>query len=314
MIKKSKHSKNLKIMDIHNYFSSDTGFWTNKGIKKFNQFKDKDEVLVRGRNKWRKATLRCAGIQSMIELIVNKGDLWFKIKTTENNLWKIFKSKRPILTRLLNPGMRLKYFIKQPKFELNNIGIQHGIIYGDGYQYSNMCGINFSNNQKELVKYFPHNYTNIKGLPKEWKELPSTENKEYLYGFLAGWFAVSGYIRDRDRAIVLSNSNKKIIEWIRNICMTLDITTFFSEPIIERWFLSQVKKTRYGVIISRDFLPDSFFLLSSHRCKILTQKYKKSFWTVYSVVKTIVKEKGWYVVEPQKKEFVLEHGILTVAS
>lgn len=74
-------------MALYNCFKADTKFWTNEGLKSFQDFQDGDKVIVKGSNKWVDATVKCFGEQELWKLTVQKGSVQDTIYTTKNHRW-----------------------------------------------------------------------------------------------------------------------------------------------------------------------------------------------------------------------------------
>jgi ribonucleoside-triphosphate reductase len=74
-------------MALNNCFKRDTTFWTDKGLKSFEDFEHGDSVVIRGKNTWKKATIQCFGEQEIVELTVANNEKLVTIKTTANHRW-----------------------------------------------------------------------------------------------------------------------------------------------------------------------------------------------------------------------------------
>lgn len=314
-------------MALYNCFDFSTEFWTDRGLKKFSDFNDGDDVTVRGKNKWVNAKVKCFGKDRLWKLIVRKGSEIREIMTTENHRW-IVKNKRDgsyyktnlLVTKELYENLKLVSFVKRTNhhdLQICGVGIQHGIVFGDGTFRSNVnsCSITLCDNKKELSRYFstPRKYNNtITGLPSTWKQLPSLDmNKEYLLGFIAGWFATDGYI-GKNSCMSISNKDKDVLQGLRNILFKLDISTGkIRLSRTENPFTGEYSPL-YSVSINREYVPESFFIRDDQRDRLKPcSNCKKMDWRVVSVEPTDRVEDVWCVVEPSQEEFTLECGILT---
>ena len=74
-------------MSLNNCFQRETKFWTNEGLKSFSDFKDGDSVVVRGKNKWVPATVKCFGQAPLWKLTVGKSGIQNTIFVTANHRW-----------------------------------------------------------------------------------------------------------------------------------------------------------------------------------------------------------------------------------
>ena len=312
-------------MALNNCFSADTKFWTDQGLTSFFEYKDGDKVIVRGKNKWTEATVKSFGEQELWKLTVQKKNKQCTIYTTAGHRW-LAKTKKGDgkytfkikTTEELESNWKLASFAKRTNFhdlEVCTIGIQHGIVFGDGTKHpdTNNCKIQLCGDKKELARYFfspRRENTTITGLPNTWKDLPSLSmNKEYLLGFLAGWFATDGSMgQTSDMSLI--NSNPQILQWARDALFKLDITTSDVKMSRERSPYDGTIKPSYRIYINRENVPEKIFLRDSH-----IQRFKPSkeypVWRVVEVEPTDRVETVWCVVEPEFEEFTLENGILT---
>lgn len=277
-------------MSLYNCFKADTKFWTSEGLKSFQDFQDGEAVIVRGNKKWVNATVKCFGEQKLWKLTIQKESVQDVIYTTEGHRWLIkqegndkydFKVKT---TSELETNWELQSFAKRTNFrdmEICPTGKQHGTIFGNSFKDLEL-------NNCETCS------------PSIWKNLPSlTMNKEYLLGFLSGWFASNGYMNENSN-MSLSNNNIKVLEAARDIFFKLDITC---GPI-------ESYNSSYHMSINMENIPEKFFFKDSH-VKLYTYTSKINHWKVVNVEPTDIIEHVWCVVEPEHEEFTLENGILT---
>lgn len=314
----------LGLPSLQNCFRQDTEFWTSDGIRSFKNFKDGDIVNIRGKSKWLPATIKNFGPQKLVKLVVRYMTAYREIFTTANHRW-IVKTKigdgiynwKQIETTSLQKGQKLAMFVKKTNFHAINmcpVGIQHGIVFGDGNMRGNVdnCAITLCGEKKELSSFFftsRKNNREITGLPNTWKTLPSINmNKEYLYGFLAGWCATDGNVSGCQ--LTLSNKNKEVLEWARGAFAKIDIS---SGPVVMMREVSPfdgTEKPCYRVAIYTYNIPKEFFIRSAHAEKFVAPKQKME-WRVESVEETNIVEDVWCVTEPKEECFTLADGILT---
>lgn len=316
---------NKGAMALNNCFRADTKFWTEDGLKSFNDFKDGDKVLVRGKNRWMPATVKSFGEQEIWKLTIQKKNTQTQIYTTAGHRW-IAKTKKGgrgynfkiKTTEELEENWKLQSFAKRTNFhsmEMCAVGIQHGIVFGDGtfHHETNNCKIQLCGDKTELCRLFfssRRNNTTITGLPNTWKKLPSLHmNKEYLFGFLAGWFATDGSI-SKSSELVISNKDQKTLEWLRSAFFKLDILTSPISLSRENSPFDNSYKPLYRVRIYRENLPETFFLRDLHKQRYTPSKENPE-WKVVEVERTGTSENVWCVVEPEFEEFTLENGVLT---
>ena len=303
----------MGLMSLQNCFTADTKFWTKEGIKSFSDYNDGDVVVVRGKDKWVNATIKSYEPQQIYELTVGLGKGRRIIRTTANHRWIVKKNDNKFTwktktTSELCDGWKLQPFANRTNFqclEMSAVGIQHGIIYGDGHQMSNVnsCGVTLCGDKnEELSKFF---LTVRTGLPSTWKDLPSLNmNKEYLYGFLAGWFSTDGSIQ-KSSQMSITNKSDDVLMWAKSAFSILGIIT---SPV--RLSSDENPRELYKLEIYRYHLPSEFFIRDSQK-----QRYHKlngnPDWRVVEVKPTNDVEPVWCVNEPEFEEFTLEDGILT---
>ena len=74
-------------MALNNCFKRSTTFWTDKGLRSFEDFEDGDQVIVMGKSKWMPATIKCFDEQELVELKVSNKEHVNTIYTTNNHRW-----------------------------------------------------------------------------------------------------------------------------------------------------------------------------------------------------------------------------------
>jgi ribonucleoside-triphosphate reductase len=309
-------------MALNNCFREDTKFWTYKGLKSFSDFDDGDSVMVRGRNKWLPATIKCFGEQELVELTIQKGGVKQTIFTTEKHRWLLDKNSKLQTTDELEKGCMLENSEKYNPIvhctEMSNAGIQHGIVYSRSNTLVNSKTADFElfgSKKEELSKFFTPDRTGITldtQLPVTWKNLPSINmTKDYFFGFLAGWFANYGRM-GLDGRMSISNSSKKVLEWLRDALFKIDIKTHPVSLVCSLPIDGVVGNPLYELYFINDNIPIEFFICDSQlsRFKAATREVD-STWEVVNVKNTGIVEKVWCVVEPNHEEFTLDCGILT---
>jgi len=133
-------------------------------------------------------------------------------------------------------------------------------------------------------------------------------NKEYLLGFIAGWFATDGHI-GKNSCMSISNNDKDVLQGLRDILFKLDITTGKIRLARTENPFNGEQSPLYSVSINRKGITESFFIRDDQRDRF--SNCKEMDWRVVSVEPTDKIEDVWCVVEPSKEEFTLECGILT---
>ena len=318
-----------------NCFKASEKFLTSEGYRSFDSFEDGSKVNVMVKQgSYREATVRRFGKEEIVELTLKKGKTTKIISTTANHRWLIrdysynyHTSEKT--TDTLEKGQLIPE-VRNPLSWKNikpcSVGIQHGIVFGDGTFAKNIgsCQIALQDDSQELVSYFNTgvilnngakggkilNQTVITGLPFNWKELPSLKaNKEYLLGFLMGWFSADG--STSSESAVLASSNEDNLEWAKSALALVGIyTTKIRLSRAIRPFDGS-DKPLYSLWIPRQYLTKNFFIRSKSKNDFIQGKKELESWTVESVVHTGKYEEVWCVQEPETETFVLEDGILT---
>lgn len=312
----------------YNCFSRDTEFLTDKGLKSFNEFKDGDKVRVlTSTGGWREATVRSFGEEEIIELVVQRGRRTKTIKTTGNHRWFVRKSKgenkyveKTTLELKQGDVLRTKKRYDHTSIVPCSIGIQHGIVFGDGTfdKKKNHCRVVLVGDKKELADLFTTgskctagkaDQLIVYGLPNNWKQLPSTDmNVEYLMGFLMGLFAADGSNCNGQHTI--SSSDREVLEFVRKVAPLVGIQT--GDIRLSRAYspYNGEYAPLYSINLNAEDITKDFLLRSEH-IRNYSPCNKKLSWTVKEVRKTGVKEEVWCVQEPDTESFTLADGILT---
>lgn len=316
----------LGLPSLQNCLGSQVEFWTDQGVKKFSDFKDGERIMVRGKTSWMPATVKCFGEQPLVKLTMGMKNARREILCTANHRW-LAKTKKGdgvynykiIETSSLVPKMRLAPFTKKTNFhcmQMCPVGIQHGIVFGDGNIRGNVdnCAVTLCGKKKELSKFFftpRKDNREITGLPNTWKTLPSMDmNKEYIYGFLAGWFATDGCVSESGTSLNIHNKDREILQQARGLFSKIDIVTSDIKLFREISPFDGSDKPCYKIAIYRYNLPREF-MIRSDQIERFKEVDTNVDWKVISVEETDRIEPVWCVVEPENEEFTLANGVLT---
>lgn len=320
-------------------FAGEEKFLTDEGLKSFNQFKNGDKVRVVNKyGKFSKATIKELGEQPIFEVVLQKGQyLTKKIRTTGNHLWPVtynaqrqfgYKEKNYI-TEKLPLGKQFVSTFQKVNREIELEALLHGIVFGDGtyhkrgnYKNKN-CSISLCGDSRLLKKFFVDagyklterddiNQTRIYGLPDHWKTLPNTKDKNYIYSFIAGWFAADGSVSKTAGNISLSSINERALSWAMNnapICGLATQTTLKKRSNQKSSFGG---KDVFSLSFIKESLDIEFFVHPKKR-KWFRARSKQSskHWRIVDVHYTGDMEAVFCVEEPETNHFVLEGNILT---
>lgn len=320
----------------NNCLGGETKFITRDGLRTLEQCAGTEVTLLTSNGYWAKAEIVNFGEQKLYELVVSRAGTVKSIFTTTDHRWFVSKGqgendrslgKQEKLTRDLVAGDRLYqvfgYGISRNTPSL--AGIQHGLVFGDGTRVSDSNNFSSASIQlcgekdNTLLKYFlgydtKENQEGVKvsGLPRLYKEGPSMLNdRNYLYGWLAGYFAADGCV-SKEGNIILNSTNKENLETARDICHLLGIGV---NSINEQDRISNLTgdpSTLYSLTFMRETLVADFFLIEKHKERFLNNPSKRrSHWRVVAVNETDRFENVYCAVVPETHEFVLEDNILT---
>lgn len=239
----------------------------------------------------------------------------------------------------LRPGVhRLRYIFGQGiqgNVRPSPFGVAHGIAYGDGTTgsdsescgtYLYLCG----KKNEELLEYFPNSPTSfdsskgnegavrVADLPRFFRRPPSMrESKNYLYGWLAGYFAADGKINKKGNCVKISSSKYEDMALVRDVCCVLGIGTYsISQSVHTVNHKGNLKKfVGYEIGLMTSHLKADFFLLSEHRSRFEKHTSYRNRpvygWKVVSVESTGEVDEVYCPEVPNTNAFALADNILT---
>lgn len=316
-------------------FAGETKIITKNGIKSISDIVDTPVEVINGNGEWETVIFRSYGKQKLLKLTLTSNNKQKTIYATPEHEWIVQKHKNKIQTQNLHSGNRLeRMWIKRNEYiKIDTEGLRHGFIYGDGhinkqnkntFNYQmfiyNEDKYNFASKIFDIVRnkstdsrnsYGMINYTsklNYKNVPDY-----NTYSKEYLLGFLAGYFAADGNCSKH--SISISNSNKDDLIKIKHICTILGIATYSIGETIRNensngGIISYNREYPIYILrIVKSTVPDNFYVSAK---KPENESVYKSYlgYTVVSVEETDRFETVYCTVT-STHSFVLEDFILT---
>lgn len=310
---------------LYNCFSGDTEIITEDGIRALGELAGTNVTLLTTDGNWVDAPVRDFGVQKLRKVTLSRGGVEKVVFATPNHRWRVRDKRKKesrwktVETDELNTNHALPTVYANVDKVISHEGVRSGFIFGDGtlqssYSVAYFCG----DKDDELIPYFSDYEVRerldgvkyIPGLPKECKVLPNSReyNKDYLYGWLAGYFAADGHM-STDGQAVLASSNKRNLEAVRDICSVLGIGTYK---------IRQYKRLGYGkeetwiyyIGFVTNTLDEEFFLLKHHRERYKEPK-QESRWLVKSVEDTDREETVYCATVPDTGEFALADNVLT---
>lgn len=254
-----------------------------------------------------------------------------KLATSVGGLTR--STNRDVMTKDLKPGYRLSSLRQSGVGTLipNEDGIRHGVVFGDGSAQGKSASVTlWGEKDKQLLKYFPgrryydRNTANssilgtgisgiyVSGNLWAWmKAIPElTESDEYLYGWLAGYFAADGTVSEQGQ-VSLNSANLAHLEAVRDIAQKIGISTYGITMKMREGFPGRELSALYGIDFVTSTLNEEFFLTEIHRNRYNLRDYdfERLGWTVKSVKTTDRVEKVYCAVVPEYHSFALEHNI-----
>lgn len=325
--------------------AKETRVITDKGVFCISDIVGKEVEIINGNGTWEKVVFRSFGKQRLIKITLESMKKQKIIYATPEHRWFVYntgeaKSEniKEIVTQQLSSKMRLsqQWLSSVTVNHLDKEGVRHGFIYGDGCLKRTSKNGNFEHdvpfyNGKDfhVSRYFDNVYKpkgksayHYKGRTHytckyNAKQIPCLENtKEYLMGFLAGYFVADGYCHVRDSCIQFNSARKQELEKIKHLCTIVGIATY---PIrnetrqigANMGVIGIAKKEypMYKISLVRSTIPECFWITDKKpQNKIMYKSYLGH--KVKSVEETNRYEEV-FCCQTSTGSFVLEDFILT---
>jgi len=320
---------------LNNCLEGDVKFITKTGIKTLKECVGTEQTILTEGGKWVKAPIQEFGKQHLMKITLQRNGHTKIIYATPEHRWfvkdrrQIYRNKGwiEIFTKDLRPNVhRLQYCFGQgiKKIRPSKFGIAHGITYGDGtttYEEASVRIDLIGKKNKQLKKYFNSSHINSKkdcitvtGLPNFFRKLPNIqENKSYLLGWLAGYFAADGCVHKNGKCEI-SSANKANLEFVQNVCYRLGIGTYEIREDSRISNLTNKLHTLFRLTFIKSTLTKDFFLLKEHKKRFvssLENNCNHYHWTIISVEETDKYETVYCATVDKYGKFTLEGNILT---
>lgn len=316
-----------------NCLAGGTKVITREGVKDIKSLAGKTVEVITSRGKWVQAPFKSYGQQSVMEITLKKKNHRKKIRATLDHDWFVaqprhhhrkvsFQHRKKVKTSDLQPNDILVQVFPQLKATPSLVGIQHGIVWGDGTVGGGRTNASvslFGEKATDLLPLFNgHQVRDLEdgnkevwNLPLHFKSLVNLScDKAYLLGWLAGYFATDG-CTDNKGVCMLNSVDKDSIECVREVCQILGI---HCSPITwqerESYFNGEMQ-TVYKVHLKTNTLPPEFFLRKKHQERITAKHDRADYWKVESVELLGEKEEVFCCTVPETHCFTLEDSILT---
>ena len=331
------HDMDYMIQPMFNCFDSETKFITDKGVFKFSDFKDGDEVIVpTHKGNWKKAKVRCYGRNKLYQYTIstiNREKYGIDIIATENHRWFDENGNEQIGLYVGDKLLTKNYLYEDINTVLENAQIELlkswciGFAIGDGYtQYNKtknsitpytkirLCGdknkyINIFNrcgfNSCQVKDQNKDNTVWICGFDKNkflekklYANLSRNEIKFLMYGLLC-----ADGDRNKNGFSSISSSNPYICKMIEKY---MDLTGYFVTSKFEKNNITNYGKRTNPLttFVLQTYLPSVYYrkdgkvVIKPHTLKVIKKEYVKE-------------ELTWCLEVEDDKSFVLAGGIIT---
>lgn len=322
-------------------FSGETKVITRIGLKKIADIVNTPVEIINGNGDWETTTFRYCGDQKLYALQLTSRGKSKTILTTAEHEWIVQKRKSKLQTISLSYGMHLakKWYRKPQNLQPSLDGLKHGFIYGDGYYAGEVikeqckrfyaristkdkyifCQSVFDNiqqcskNEQEKIPGCALGRVSVKS-NRNLKLVPDiSENDDYLFGFLIGYFVADGNCSDE--SALFSSSHKRDLEKIKDICTKVGIPTYAicstTRTTDSNMGIVTLKKpsTIYTLRMVKSETPKEMF----YGCKRMVTKNTYNSYLGYKVIGVTPtgETAPVYCCETTTHSFVLEDFILT---
>ena len=280
--------------------------------------------------RWINARFDDYGQQRLWAIHLSRNGVSKTIFATDGHRWFARGRKSPLLTSNLSNGHRLEAAVPPARvdWELDDAGIRHGILFGDGTEYRGGYGtINLHGaKDAELAQWFPdqthhrHERANGEGYLRVYggkafagcKQLPHPSTSEpYLLGFLAGYLAADGHVA-KDGTVMLHSANPDHLEYVRDIATRLGIVTYGVTTQLRTGIDGKTSNVSRIHFVASTMHP-ALFLLSEARRRFAAaaKKFARLRWVVTGVEPTDRVETVYCAQVPEEHAFALDDNILT---
>lgn len=295
---------------IHHCFSGETMVATQDGPRRIDSLVGPVALLTS--SGWVDSEVRCFGEQRIWEVTVRRNKVKKVIRTTGKHRWFVGGSERT--TDQLLSGHRLDKALPdlvadagKPQVD----AIRHGFVYGDGTTLSTgKTTARFYGDKDCMREWFDRE----SGWPSWYKELPTTSDPDYLFWFMAGWFAADGCV-DEHGTPSLSSASEEDITFLVDTCWRVGVVCHRPRQqlreSVEVGGYTYKNHVMYSLTFSRGSLPVEFYLRDPHAARYRGAVAERLGWVVDSVVETDSVEPVYCGVVPELHEFVLDDYILT---
>lgn len=323
--------------------AGETQVVTFDGVKEIGSCAGTTQRLMTVGGKWVDAPIRSFGTQSLMKIVLRRNSVTKTIFATPEHRWFVVYGNRSAVgsrtaerrTDQLRPGHKLAFTLPRSMatrgVEPSPFGIAQGFVFGDGSDKGRgSYGQFFPPKDLPMVEYFPKASLSWRGkqggsgarwstpshYPYFFKELPDRdEASNYLYGWLAGYFAADGCV-SKEGQVTIASASRKNLEFVQNLATQLGIGTY-SIRLQKKNGGSKGNNADPSYVLGfmGTTLSSEFFCLSHHRENFVVAQNRERIdhpgWKVESVEVTDRVEEVFCAEVPETHAFVLEGFILT---
>ncbi|MEB3319329.1 MAG: ribonucleoside-triphosphate reductase, adenosylcobalamin-dependent, partial [Cyanobium sp.] len=285
--------------------------------------------VVNARGQWSAVTFRCYGRQDLMGVTFGrKGAEAMTVEATADHKWPVITGQDDCgrvvwgwkLTCDLRPGDRIpRVLAPKPKGSL--LGIQHGIIYGDGTRSGDRCFVDLCGDKEIELSEFFEDQRDLKwqfrcyperGSGIDFKALPDPGlGDEHLYGFIQGLLATDGSVGSNGLSL---SGSAETVAFIAEHAPRLGLLACKPRLMYAAGSGSNLGPRRsdvYRIHIARASFHSADLLRESMRRK-LRSAAASAHWTVRARPQVSFRDQPVYcTTEPRTHAFVLAGGLLT---
>ncbi|MFN7640772.1 MAG: hypothetical protein ACK5PR_03405, partial [bacterium] len=275
---------------------------------------------------WVSAEIKSFGMQDLAAYRFGHNSHSFTVYATAEHRWRL-SSGEFVHGKYLNVGDKIPFVM--PARQINDpldykLGVQHGLIYGDGSgRIDGTYIIRLCSDAEDLLPWFndhsvtyppsangdPVVYISKKDAWDELKKLPTPEKSDsYLIGFIRGWLAADGSVSKAGQVMLCAGPQEE--DWLRQWGAKFGYYCAGSSLLpAETNFGIRNKESRNIRLMKASVLPEDFIIKrKAGRVNNIEMEY-----TFYGVDRSqpIRHEEVFCAVVPSTQDFVLGNGMLT---
>lgn len=318
-------------------FRAGTRVITYDGVKDIKTLVGHNVKILNGNGEWEEVSFHSYGKQPLMKVTLSSNGKEKIVYATPEHEWIVNGLNTKVITAQLPLNKYLaKITPKSQDIVPDPVGIIHGFTYGDGSLsshtqkggYSHRV-IFYNESEKELKQYFKISglkyvetstlcdngiiYESIQFHAAEnMKKVPSINRSvEYLFGFLAGYYAADG--SQNQNRLSICNYKAEDLALIYDIMIKCGLVVYpirkYDVPVGQRGVIFNNKQTQSGWLnFSAHSVPASFFVTNKGRTS--KAKYSKNRYRICNVEDTDIVEEV-YCCQTSTHSFALEGFILT---